>query len=86
MAIKFLFSVFDRAAETYHPPFAVPAVGVAMRDFADQANNKESPINAHPADFELWSVGTLDDRTGVIEPDLERRAVAKDLVRAVSNE
>lgn len=84
MAIKFLFSVFDRAAETYHPPFGVPAVGVALRDFADQVNNKESPIASHPEDFELWLIGTLDDREGVIEPLHERKAVAKDFVRAVS--
>lgn len=83
MAIKFLFCVHDRAASTFFPPFAVPAVGVAHRDFADQANNKDSPISAHPEDYELWYVGTFDDRTGEIECEgREMKAVAKDLVRA----
>lgn len=84
MAIKWLFSVRDRAADTYFPPFAVPAVGVALRDFADQVNNKDSPMSAHPDDFELWLLGTLDDRSGEIECSLEMKGVAKDFVRAVT--
>lgn len=84
MAIKYLCSVFDRAAETYVNVFQVPSMGVALRDFGDQANNKESPIHHHPDDFELWLLATLDDRSGVVEAELARKAVAKDLIRSDS--
>ena len=59
----------------------VPTAGVAIRSFRDEVN-REAPDNEifrHPADYELYQIGTFDDSTGAIEalqpPKLLSRAL-----------
>lgn len=41
---------------------------VARRNFYDALQAKDSPLNAHPADYNLLCVGTMDETTGIINP------------------
>ena len=61
-----LFSVFDSMAENFNTPMFVAAKGIAIRAFDDQANNPESQINKHAADYTLFFIGEFDDSTGQI--------------------
>lgn len=57
-------AVRDSAAAAFMRPFFVPTVGLALRSFQDEVNNKESPMHQHPADYELFQVGTFDEDSG----------------------
>lgn len=63
-----IVAVLDRAMDAYGRPFFVPALGAAIRSFQDEVNNKESPMNKHPDDYDLYRLGIYDDVRGVIEP------------------
>lgn len=57
-------AVFDSAAALYGQPVFVPSVGVALRSFIDEVNNKESAMFGHPDDYTLFYVADFDDATG----------------------
>lgn len=61
--------VRDIKVEAYGAPFCTPSVGIAIRSFTDAVNNpeKNSDISKHPADFDLFHLGTYDDNTAAIE-------------------
>ena len=77
-----VFTVYDLKSESYMPPFCVRAKGEAIRGFADQANDKNSAIGAHPSDYVLYELGDYDDRTAKFEllGDKLQVAVASDYV------
>lgn len=66
--ISKLFCTYDRAAESFSPPFAAPHVGVASRGFIDAVHNprKDSDISNHPDDFDLFEIGEFDSQTGLV--------------------
>lgn len=57
-------AVFDRALGAFGKPMVVPARGVAVRAFGDEVNRQGSEFNMHPADYELWQLGSFDDASG----------------------
>lgn len=61
------YSIYDRKALQYHPPFFTHTDGAAVRDFKDLANDPATRIGRHPADFVLFLVGIFDDSKGTIE-------------------
>ena len=61
MAQKAIVCVKDGALGAFLPPFFVPSIGVAVRHFGDEVHNKESPMFAHPEDYELYHLGQFDD-------------------------
>lgn len=65
-----LFCTFDRASQSYSPPFAAPHAGMAIRGFSDAISNpsKDTDISRHPDDFDLFEIGTFDSSTGRIVP------------------
>ena len=77
-----LFTVYDLKSQAYMPPFCVRAKDEAIRSFADQANNKDTGIGAHPSDYVLYELGDYDDQSAVITPYSEKVqvAIASDLV------
>lgn len=88
MTILYVVSVFDSALNAFGRPFFVPSTGVALRSFADEVNRpgaqpQENPMNAHPDDFSLYSLGTFDEESGEFKspgrPELLVRA--KDVVQ-----
>lgn len=68
MTIHQVVSVFDGALQAFVRPFTVPAVGVAMRSFMDEAAKGDSDIAKHPGDYELHHLGTFEDTTGRFTP------------------
>ncbi|WNK13077.1 MAG: nonstructural protein [Microvirus sp.] len=65
MKIK-VFSIRDRAIDTFAQPFYAASVGHAVRSFTDAVNreDKDSNLYMHPDDFDLYSVGEFDDEFG----------------------
>lgn len=59
-------SVRDSAVNAYMRPFAVPAIGAAVRSFQDEVQRSDSDLNKHPEDYELFEIGQFDDETGLI--------------------
>ena len=68
MTILTIVSVRDRAVDSYNRPFYVPTLGAAIRSFTDEVNRKESEMQAHPEDYDLYEMGTFDDQTGTFLP------------------
>lgn len=58
------YSVYDVKSLTYSPPFFQPAHGSAARMFSDLANDANTSVGRHPADYSLFCLGLFDDQTG----------------------
>jgi len=56
-----IVAVKDLALGAFLPPFFVPAVGVAVRQFGDEVKRDDSPMSSHPEDYELFDFGVFDD-------------------------
>lgn len=79
-----IFSIRDRATDTFAQPFYMASTGAAIRAFGDEINKKgESQLSAHPEDFDLYLLGEFDDNDGefICERKAEQVAIGKDLVR-----
>lgn len=63
---QYVVSVFDSAMQAFARPIFVPALGVAIRSFADEVNRQapDNQMHQHPDDFELFELGTFDEETG----------------------
>lgn len=59
-------SIYDKAAAAYMRPWFAQAQGVAIRQFTDEVNRsaQDNPLWMHPADYDLYLLGTWDDATG----------------------
>lgn len=62
-------AVHDEMAKAYMRPMFVPAKGLAIRSFLDEANrpDKENTLYQHPEDFALYYLGEWDEETGEFE-------------------
>lgn len=60
------YSIFDRKALQYHPPFFASADGSAVRSLQDLVNDLNTTIGRHPNDFVLFRIGYYDDNKGEI--------------------
>lgn len=63
-----VFTVFDSKTESYLPPFYQPALGAALRSFADVCNDPSHAFNKHPSDYTLFHLGSFDDSTARFDP------------------
>lgn len=72
-------AVRDSALDAFMQPFHVPTTGMAIRSFMDEVNRVESPLNAHPSDYELFQLATWNDSDGVFH----QLSTPVSLVRAV---
>lgn len=57
-----IFTIYDSKSETYFQPFYMLNEAMALRQFADMANDKESNISKHPEDYSLYTLGTWQDQ------------------------
>lgn len=62
-----LYSVYDRVAAVYADPFSSPNDATAARAFTLAQSSPDSMLFASPGDFQLWFLGSMDNRTGDIE-------------------
>lgn len=80
---RIVCAVRDRAVDTFGNPFFVPALGAAIRSFADEINSgsAQSALSKHPEDYDLFELGTFDDSTGLFETGTPKQvAIGKDMV------
>lgn len=74
-----LVTVKDNAVQAYQQIQCSRAIGEAVRAFTDAINDPQNKqLHAHPEDFDLYTVGTFDDLSGIIvqqEPELILRGV-----------
>lgn len=62
-----IFSVYDVKAEAYLPPFYLRSCGEAERVFADCVGDSSHKFGAHPEDFTLFWLGSIDDQDASFE-------------------
>lgn len=62
------YSIYDRKALVYHPPFFAHTDGAAVRNLSDLANDLNTQIGRHPDDFVLYCIGVYDDQKGELQP------------------
>lgn len=62
------YTIYDRKALNYSPPFFAVADGAALRSFQDLANDLNTTVGRHPADFVLYACGAFDDAAGELHP------------------
>lgn len=62
-----VFSIYDSKAEYYMTPFMCGTKGEALRIFSDAANDPQSFISKHPADYTLFEIAGFDRETGKYE-------------------
>lgn len=69
--MPFMVAVFDAKLNEFASPVCVPAVGMALRSFTDEANRKDAGnvIAAHPEDFSLHLLAVYDPEKGVFSTD-----------------
>jgi len=62
-------SIFDMAAQYFHPPVFFRAPGAALRWFETMVKDPQSAdLNRHPEQFQLFQVGEFDDFNGLFVP------------------
>lgn len=76
MATLFLCSVYDEKAEAFHPPMAVAAPGLAVRDFTD-AFSGEAKMAKYRADFSLYEIGTFDSSSAALVAHVTPRLIMR---------
>ncbi len=59
-----IYTVYDKKAQIYHPPYYCHNVGHATRMFKTMFQQKESVINQYPEDFQVFELGEFNDSTG----------------------
>lgn len=64
--IQYIFTIHDKKAEAYLPPFFLPQTGMATRTFADCCNDEKHAFSKHPQDYTLMALGTYDDNTAIM--------------------
>lgn len=58
------YSVFDKAACAFLPPFAARAPGEALRMFENTVLDPKSDMSRNSKDYVLYSIGVFDDASG----------------------
>lgn len=57
------YAVFDSKAAHYNSPWFMHNDQMAIRAFADIANDNKTVIGAHPEDYTLYNIGEYDNIT-----------------------
>ncbi|QCQ85092.1 nonstructural protein [Blackfly microvirus SF02] len=70
MQTNILFSIYDRKAQYYLPPFTARSEADALRVFNEAVISSETPVSQYPADFDLLVLGAVDLETGVLTPEM----------------
>lgn len=70
------YTLYDIKALTYSPPFYCSAHGQAVRMVLDLANDNNTMVGRHPADYTLFCIGQFNDATGGLLPAENREHIA----------
>ena len=64
-----LYSVFDRVSCVFDHPLVCSNDAAAARAFNITQSTPDTLLYASPADFQLWYLGSMDNRSGDISTD-----------------
>lgn len=70
--IRIIVSVKDVKAQEFVNLVHFKTDMEAMRFYMDALDNKNSPVNKHPEDYQLWNLGSFNTETGAIEALMPR--------------
>lgn len=62
------YSIYDTKSLVYSNPFYAPTHGAAVRIVQDAANDLNTSLGRHPADFVVYCVARYDDAKGTFMP------------------
>lgn len=62
------YSVYDRKALVYMPPFHALTDAAAIRSIRDAMADPNTSLHRHPDDFVLFFVGHYNDENGQMHP------------------
>lgn len=62
-----LYSIYDRVAQVYADPFVSVNDATAARSFMLAQSSPDTMLFASPQDYQLWFLGSMDNRTGDID-------------------
>jgi len=62
-----VFSIYDAKAKAFQSPFYMVTLGQALRAFDDLVNEKDSFVNKHPEDYQLYQVAEYDDSNATFQ-------------------
>ncbi|AXQ65705.1 MAG: nonstructural protein [Microviridae sp.] len=71
-----LFTIYDDKEEIYYAPFFLLNEQTALRQFGDMANDPDSKISKHPADYTLWHLGSYEDASATLTPLKTKKCLA----------
>lgn len=66
MAVRKVYSVFDKKTGSWDNPFTARTHGEAERMFSGALKDNQTLIGQYPEDFSLWHVGTFDPVSGIV--------------------
>jgi hypothetical protein len=69
------YTIYDSALEAYHQDYSLENDAIALRQFADMAN-EETQIAKNPEDYSIRRIGTFETTTGELTPE-EPTCIAK---------
>lgn len=68
MALLNIYTLRDTRTEAFHRPFFLQNRAVLERAIHDALSDENNMICLHPEDYQIYSLGTYDERTGEITP------------------
>jgi hypothetical protein len=74
-----LYSLLDTKAECYGAPFLQKTKAEAIRGFIQAANDPETMMFKHPADYVLYELGIWNEDSGEILPHNEKLSIGSAL-------
>lgn len=76
------YSIYDIKSAVYQNPFWALTHGSATRIVQDAANDVNTSLARHPADYILYCVGSFDPASGILSP-LEHREHVVDVAALI---
>lgn len=65
----FMYSIYDRKAEVFQPPFCQPTDGAALRAVTAGVQKGNDQLSQFPGDFALYCVGQFHQDSGEVVLD-----------------
>ncbi|QCQ84574.1 nonstructural protein [Blackfly microvirus SF02] len=62
-----VYSVHDKAAGAFLPPFFQRAKGEAIRAFEAAVKDPAHQFHQHATDYVMYELGSFDDQTGLLD-------------------
>jgi hypothetical protein len=53
-----MYTIYDQKLEAYNQPHFMENDAMALRQFADMANDEKISISKHPEDYSLWKIAS----------------------------